>query len=346
MNASLRDEAIARIALEIASGFFRPRARREIARFGSASAAARLLRLPLGEAEAVLARAETSGLRALVPGAPDFPAALAAIPDPPLLLWLRGALPAAPALAIVGARRASARALACAHEFARDVARAGVVVVSGLAYGVDAAAHEGALAGGFATVAVLASGVDVVTPKGQTKLAQRILDGGGGWVSERPPGSDAHARHFPERNRLISGLASATLVIEAREKSGSLWTARHALEQGRDVLVVPGPIDSDLCRGTNRLLRDGATPVLEAADALAAVLGPLAPPRPAGSSPNAAAPAGPDAALLALLADGPCDADDLGAALGVPAAGLARRLVELELLGRVRREGTRVILCR
>ena len=297
--------------------------------------------IPEGAGERALAPAAARGVRALAPGSEGGPAALEAIPDPPLLLWVCGELPPGPALAIVGSRRPSARGLATARAFAEALARAGVAIVSGLAYGIDSAAHEGALAAQGRTVAVLASGLLHVTPRGQEKLARRILDAGGAWLSERSPDQDARAFHFPERNRLISGLCRATLIVEAREKSGSLWSARHALEQGRDVLAVPGPIDTDLCRGSNRLLRDGAAPALEARDLCDAVLGPLAP-------LPLAAPAAPDSpaarAVLDHLADGPCELDGLARALGRAPAELARVLLELELDGRLRREGARLAL--
>jgi DNA processing protein len=356
------EELACRVQLAGAPGLSRPQLRRLLQRFGSARAvlgapaAALAAHLPRRlseslarssrsrEGEECLARAEAAGLRALAPDSAEFPAALAVIPDPPLLLWARGELPAGPALAIVGARRASARALETARAFAAELARAGVWIVSGLAYGVDTAAHEGALAGAGRTAAVLASGLERVTPRGRQSLADRILAGGGGWLSERPPREDAHPYHFPERNRLISGLASATLVVEAREKSGSLWSARHALEQGRDVLVVPGPIDAELCRGSNRLLRDGATPILEPADLLAAVLGPLAAAAPAEAPRATANPAA--RAVLDFLADGPCDTDALSRALGRPSAQLAAALLELELEGAVRRDGARLSLAR
>jgi len=355
------EEVAARVELACLPGLRRAHAQRLIDRFGSArallgaNARARAAWLPPALAETLaravgepaaprlLAEARVRGIRALAPGSAGFPAALASIPDPPLVLWLRGALTAAPALAIVGARRASARGLAVARGFAAELARAGVAVVSGLAYGIDAAAHEGALDGHGPTLAVLASGLDRVTPSGQTRLAERILAAGGGWLSEHAPGDGAHPYHFPERNRLISGFACATLVIEAREKSGSLWTARHALEQGRDVLVVPGPIDSELCRGTNRLLRDGATPVLEAADAIEAVLGPLV--RRAVRSPEPRQGTGaddPGHAVLSLLEEGPRDADEVARALGQRPAELSAVLLELELTGLVRRDGTRL----
>ena len=356
------EEVAARVELSGLSGLSRAHAQHLIVRFGSARAVlgarpkARAawvapavaeilegaLRAPVARQR--LADAASRGIRALAPGCADFPAALAAIPDPPLVVWVRGPLPAGPALAIVGARRASARALTCARGFAAEVAKAGIAVISGLAYGIDAASHEGALDGRGRTVAVLASGLDQVTPRGQTRLAERILASGGAWLSEHAPGEGAHPHHFPERNRLISGLASATLIVEAREKSGSLWTARHALEQGRDVLVVPGPIDSDLCRGTNRLLRDGATPILEPADAIEAVLGPLAQNAGAQTPEAGAVPASsdPGRAILALLADGPREVDAIARALGRGPAELSGLLLELELTGLVRREGARI----
>jgi DNA processing protein len=354
------EELVARAALGAVPGLSRAHARRLIALYGSAGAlagstAARLaMYLPRKLASAVaramdarlgeraLAQGAASGVRAVAPESLEFPAALREIPDPPLLVWVRGELPTGPALAIVGSRRSSARGIATAHAFAAELSRSGVAVVSGLAYGVDAAAHQGALAGAGRTVAVLASGLDRVTPPGQTKLAERILASGGAWLSERNPGADAKPYHFPERNRLISGLARVTLIVEAREKSGTLWSARHALEQGRDVAVVPGPIDADLCRGSNRLLRDGAIPILDADDLRAAVLGPLAakprvPERSSADTPAARA-------VLEHLAEGPCDLDALTRALGRSAAELARVLLELELDGTLRREGARLSL--
>lgn len=359
------EEVAARVELACLPGLRRAQAWRLIEVFGSAvavlgaDARARGVRLSPALAAAIerarsapaarrlLADASERGIRAFAPGSAGFPEALAAIPDPPLAIWVRGELSAGPALAIVGARRASARGLDCAREFAREVAIAGVSIVSGLAYGIDSAAHEGALAGRGHTLAVLASGLDRVTPTGQRGLAERILAAGGAWLSEHAPGAGAHPHHFPERNRLISGLAIATLIVEAREKSGSLWTARHALEQGREVLVVPGPIDSDLSRGSNRLLRDGATPALEPADAIEAVLGPLAR-RPVTQAPppvsNAAGE--PASAVLELLRDGPRDADEVARALGLAPAELARILLDLELAGLLLRSGVRLARAR
>jgi DNA processing protein len=264
------------------------------------------------------------------------------VPDPPLLLYVLGALAQGPALAIVGSRHATVRGRTSARALAGQAARAGISIVSGLAYGIDAAAHRGALDAGGHTVAVLASGLDRPSPAGNAGLANDIVAHGGAWISEQPPGMPARPHHFPERNRLISGLAAATLVVEARERSGSLWTARHALEQGRDVLVVPGPIDTDACRGSNALLREGAAPVLEARDLLE-LLRPGAP--AAAQSAPAELPGGPRALrVLARLREGPCGLEELAEATGASAADLAGLLLELELAGRIERSGARVAL--
>jgi DNA processing protein len=292
-----------------------------------------------------LRRARAAGLRVLAPGSPEFPASLGEIPDAPLVLYARGPLSDEPVLAIVGSRRPSVRARHTARQLAAELAADGATIVSGLAYGIDAAAHEGALSVGGRTVAVLASGLERPTPVGNRPLARRILASGGAWLSEYPLGQSYLPFHFPERNRLISGLARATLVVEARERSGTLWTARHALDQGRDLGVVPGPIDSDLCRGSNALLREAA-PILDVEDLRVLV----------GVSPRSSEPEGAPVSetgagtvaerVLADLRDGPRATDDLVRALCLPAASLAAVLLELELEGRIAREGSRVVLLR
>jgi DNA processing protein len=220
------------------------------------------------EAEDEIASLARLGGRFLALGEPGYPEPLAAIEDAPPLLALRGdpALLCRPAIAVVGARNASAGGRRLAEELSRDLGATGLVVVSGLARGIDAAAHQGALASG--TVAVFAGGLDEVYPPEHSELAEHILDQGGALLSEMPLGTEPQARHFPRRNRLVSGLSQGVLVIEAALKSGSLTTARFALEQGREVMAVPGSPLDPRCRGTNQLLREGAGLVETAADAL------------------------------------------------------------------------------
>jgi len=179
-------------------------------------------------------------------------------------------------------------------------------------------------------------------PCGNRGLARRILESGGALLSEHAPGQEYRRHHFPERNRLISGLARATLVVEARRRSGTLWTALHALEQGRDLGAVPGPVDSDQCRGSNWLLRY-AVPICDADD-LRTLVGVTGRPR-AGARPGPPA-TGPEARVLAALRDGPRAADDLVRALGLAAEELSGVLLELELVGAIAREGSRVVLRR
>jgi DNA processing protein len=260
-----------------------------------------------------------------------FPALLAAIHDPPPQLYLRGAgdfsLFELPSVAIVGARACSSYGRSVARSLARELAAAGLAVVSGMARGIDGEAHRGALDGGGSTVAVLGCGVDRDYPAAHAELARRICEKGL-VVSEYEPGVEPAPWRFPARNRIIAGLCRATLVIEARERSGALITADFALEEGRDVLAVPGEITSALSAGTNALLRLGATPVTCAADVLEGFGMELVKPEPA-SLGNVAD------ALLRELQKGALTADELVRASGVQAAQSVATLVELELAGRV-----------
>lgn len=202
-------------------------------------------------------------------GSPRFPALLAQIPNPPEQLWIRGDLSVCdkPAVAVVGARAASRAGLALAAEIAGDLARAGVVVVSGLARGIDSAAHAAALDAGGTTVAVLGTGIDRVYPPEHRALSERIVRSGL-LMTEFWPGAAPEVSHFPRRNRIISGLSRAVVVIEAAERSGSLITARMAADQGRDVMVVPGPVLGGRNRGAHALIRDGAKLVESGVDIL------------------------------------------------------------------------------
>jgi DNA processing protein len=202
-------------------------------------------------------------------GTSEYPPLLAEIADPPSQIWIRGerALLTRTAVAVIGARGASQEGLIAAREIACDLARAGIVVVSGLARGIDSAAHQGALDGGGKTIAVLGTGIDRVYPPENNLLTDNIA-ASGLLITEFPPGAHPEDWHFPRRNRIISGLSRAVVIVEAREKSGSLITARLAADQGRDVMAVPGTVVGGRNRGANALLRDGAKLVESAVDIL------------------------------------------------------------------------------
>ncbi len=287
--------------------------------------------------------ARRHGARLLALGVPGYPERLADVSSAPAVLWAQGdaSILARPCVAIVGTRNASSLALRMARALGRDLAAAGVTVVSGLARGVDAAAHDAALVGH--TVAVHAGGLDCVYPASNVALAARIAETGCN-LSERPFGLAPQARDFPRRNRIVAGVSQMVVVVEAAAKSGSMITARDALDQGRDVLAVPGHPFDGRASGCNMLLRDGAILVRGADDVLDALQSDRAPSRPLGPS-TAEAPAPPagdlSARILALLSPVPVPEDqllrDLCEGGDVPARRLAAELSEMELAGHVAR---------
>jgi DNA processing protein len=266
-------------------------------------------------------------------GEAGYPALLRQIPDPPARLWVRGeaALETLErcAVAIVGARACSGYGRSVARMLAAELASTGAVVVSGMARGIDAEAHRGALAASAPTVAVLGCGVDRDYPAAHAALAREIVVHGGLIVSEYEPGVEPAPWRFPARNRIIAGLARATVVVEARQRSGALITADFALEDGREVLAVPGEITSALSAGTNALVRIGATPVTRADDVLEAVgLVRAVPPAGAPDDPLAAA-------ILSAVGDGAGTLDELVRLTGLGAGEVAAALAVLELDGAV-----------
>jgi DNA processing protein len=276
----------------------------------------------------LLAELGRQGIRWVARRDREFPVRLRSIHDPPAGLFIRGAarldLLDSPCVAVVGARACSAYGSQVAVELSRGLARAGVVVVSGLARGIDAAAHRGALESG-ATVAVLGCGIDRDYPRAHRSLAASIGEIGL-IVSEYPPGVEPAPWRFPARNRIVAGLCDATVVVEARERSGALITADLALDEGRDVLAVPGEVTSLLSKGTNALLRLGAVPVTCVEDVLAVVGVEAVPTSPAALDPRLAA-------VRAAVADAPAAVDEIVRATGFPAATIAAALAELELSG-------------
>jgi DNA processing protein len=256
-----------------------------------------------------------------------YPPLLTQLHDPPGEIYVRGDVDvlSRPAVAVVGARSCSGYGAHVAREVARELASAGIAVVSGMARGIDGEAHRGALDAGGATVAVLGCGIDRDYPRAHAQLAERIR-ASGAVVSEYPKGVEPAPWRFPARNRIIAGLSLATVVVEARERSGALITADFALELGRDVFAVPGEITSALSAGTNDLLRQGAAPLLSARDVFAALGLEREPPKRPHVSDTAAI-------LLEVLADGAKDADELARLTGRPSGEVAAALIELELAG-------------
>jgi len=266
----------------------------------------------------------------------EYPEVLKNIPSPPLELYVIGAplqtLLLRPRITIVGSRKVSAYGKAVTTQFATECSRAGIVVISGLALGVDALAHRGALEGGSPTIAVLPCGIDTVYPSSHAQLARTILEQGGALVSEYPPGSTPYKINFIARNRIASGLGQGLLITEAAVNSGTLHTARFALEQGRDVMAVPGNITSPTSAGTNNLIKCGATPVTSPADVLH-ILG-------VSTAATAAAPAKSDnpheQCLLDLLQCGESDGTLLLAKSNLDVQIFNQSLTMLEIRGIIR----------
>ena len=291
-----------------------------------------ILALALRAAEDALTRAAPLGIRAFALSDAGYPALLGCIPDPPPVLWAQGDCAALerPTVAVIGSRAASQYALSVGERLSRELAERGVTVASGLARGVDSAAHRGCLAGGGWTVAVLGSGVDRIYPVEHRDLAATISQHGA-LLSELGPGAAPLQEHFPLRNRIISGISLAVVVVEASEKSGSLITARRALEQGRDVMAVPGSVLSGRNRGSHALLKDGAK-VVESADDILEELGWPAPVVGRGASPKRLIQ---DPLLARMELGETYDLESLAEMTGTTGARLLPRLMELELQGLV-----------
>lgn len=305
---------------------------------------------PLGVVQAELKKGQSLGARLLVHGEPDYPKALSEIPDAPPILWATGdvALLNCPAVGMVGARNASSLGVRMARRLGAGLSEAGFTVISGLARGIDAAAHEAALEGEGKTVAVMAGGIDVIYPPENAALAAAI-DSAACRISEHPPGLEPQARHFPLRNRIVAGLSRAVVVVEAAAKSGSLITAKAALDYGREVMAVPGhPFDAR-ASGCNILIRDGALLIRGPQDVLEALGAPTdTTPEPEMRLPPLPGPEAPQRPLkevallhsmiLNRLGPSPLAEDQLMRDLNVTPAQLAPELLTLELDGRIARQ--------
>jgi DNA processing protein len=328
-------DALAADLLTLQSIGLRPAALDIIQRYqqGEVSLGARL--------DAVYRWLERPGCQVLCLDSTEYPALLRDIPDPPPLLYLQGnaQLLHDPQLAMVGTRHPGPHGAATARQFARSFAESGLVVTSGMALGIDGACHQGALDAGGQTIAVWGTGLDNCYPKRHSALASAIVEGGGLLVSEQPPDAPAHAGQFPKRNRIISGLSLGTLVVEASLNSGSLITARLALEQNREVFAMPGSIHSTQARGCHQLLREGAHLVETVRDVLEVLRLPIRAAIEADTKSSQAAhreltslSASP---LWPLLDHNPVSVDWLGEQSSLPVERVMQELLELELDGHV-----------
>jgi DNA processing protein len=294
------------------------------------------------------ARVVEAGLQVLVWGDPEYPARLREVPSAPPVLYLRGGLEAGDeaAIALVGARHATAYGQEMAQELARELARRGLTIVSGLARGIDAAAHQGALEAGGRTLAVLGNGLDQVYPPEHRSLADRVA-ASGALVSEFPLGTAPLPAHFPRRNRIISGLSLGVVVVEAGVGSGALITAHHALEQGREVFAVPGRVHARYSEGCHRLIKAGAKLVESWED----VVSELVPQLKGRKGKRPAPPAPPtltaeEAQVYALLQEGPLHIDSVIVQSGLGGGRVASLLVGLEMKSLVRQLPGKVFECR
>ena len=348
----MNDGLIARIRLIRSASIGPVTYRQLVARFGSAGAALEAIPdlarrgggspprlMSQSEAEKERVRVEKLGARYLALGQGLYPSLLAELDDAPPLLIAKGnlALLDEPTVAIVGARNASAAACRYARSLAHDLGQEGLVVASGLARGIDSAAHDGALETG--TIAVVAGGIDVFYPP-ENEERQKALFERGLVLAEMPPGTEPRSRHFPYRNRIIAGLSAGTIVVEAAPRSGSLITARLAAEAGREVMAVPGSPLDPRARGCNQLIRDGATLVQNAADVIEAVQ----PMKPRVASPAADyEPQGEQfdgeavEAVESLLGPSPVPVDEIIRLSGAPSGAVQMALLELDLAGRLDR---------
>lgn len=361
MSALSQEEAFARIRLLRSPNIGPVSYRQLLGRFGTAAEAVAALPTLAArggapyrpvDADRVskeIAAVRRAGARYLFHDSADYPPLLRETDGAPPILTVRGdaALTARPCLAMVGARNASAAAVKLARDFAAGLAEAGVVVVSGLARGIDGAAHRGALNGG--TIGVIASGIDITYPPEHADLQEEVATRGL-LLAEQPPGTEPLARHFPSRNRIIAGIAAATLVVEAAPRSGSLITARLAGEFGREVMAIPGSPLDPRSHGCNQLIRDGAVLVQSVDDIVELLSGFAGSPR--GPLREAALdylpaeePASDPADIAGLLAMAPVAVDELIRQSGEGPAAVQLALLELEIAGRlVRHAGGRVSL--
>jgi len=325
-------EKLIAVALNFKKGVGYAFAKRLLERYGSLEEGVRKEGLELSKelklAESELKKAERLGVEVFPFFSEGYPEKLRLIQQPPLVLYVLGNLKVDRAAAVIGSRKCSSYGRRIAYRLGKFLADRGVTVVSGLALGIDAKAHEGALSSGN-TVAVLGSGVDVVYPYSNRSLAARIVERGGALVSEFPLGTRPKREHFPRRNRIIAGLSDCVVVVEAMEKSGTFVTVNYALDQGKDVFAVPGNIDSPFSRGTNSLIKDGAYPLTDFSD--------IADFFSIREGKEVEVPKGLRE-IYKLLSERPMGVDEIVEKTGLSVSEVSSLLIELEVLGLLIRE--------
>jgi DNA processing protein len=325
-------EKLLALALSFKKGYGYKRVKKLLEKFGSLEEGIRELDLNLDpeieRAERELQKARELGVEVRAFFEPEYPKELLKVEQPPIVLYIKGSLKSSPKVAVVGSRKCSDYGRRTAYRLGKLLSEAGITVVSGLALGIDSSAHRGALKASGGTVAVLGSGIDRVYPESNSHLAELIVKSGGALVSEFPLGMRARREHFPRRNRIVAGLSLAVVVVEARERSGTFITVNYALEQGKEVFAVPGPIDSPFSRGSNLLLKEGATPLTSLEEILDFLN--YSPPK---REPNEFKE------LYLALSQGAKTVDSLSQELGLDVAQLLKALTLLEVKGFVRRRG-------
>ena len=337
----MEEELLISLALSFKKGFGGKSYLKLLESFGSVSEGVKEEEIELYEeikkAEKELLRAEKLGVKVVPLCSDAYPPLLKEIQQPPIVLYVVGKLPEEPCVAVIGSRRCSDYGRRTAFKVAKFLSESGICVVSGLAYGVDSAAHRGALAGEGKTLAVLGSGVDVVHPRGNRELAKRIVEEGGALISEFPLGTSPSKETFPRRNRIVSGLSYAVVVVEAGERSGTNVTVGYALEQGRTVFAVPGNVDSPFSRGTNKLLKEGAVPLISPEDIFEEL--PFLKRRNRKEIPERFKE------LYRLLLSEPMTFDRIAELSKMDVTELSALLVEMEMEGIVKRDGSVYTVC-
>ncbi|SMP16003.1 DNA processing protein [Desulfurobacterium pacificum] len=333
----MNEETLTAVALSLKKGIGGATCLKLLKTYGSLTEAVKGEKLNVSneieEAEKLLKSCEEKEINAIPLSSLEYPSQLKEIAQPPIVLYVKGTLPSRPSVAVIGSRKCSSYGRRTAYKLGRFLAEAEIPVISGLALGIDAQSHKGVVDAKGTAVAVLGSGVDLIYPFSNRNLAEKILQEGGAIVSEFPPGTKPAKEHFPRRNRIISGLSEAVIVVEAKEKSGTNITVNYALEQGKTVFAVPGNIDSPYSAGTNKLIKDGAVPLISF-ETIFEELPYLKPKENQRKIPEKFTP------IYNLLKNGGKTIDQIADSLNLEITQLSLLLIEMEINGLIKRDGS------